>query len=164
MDPRTGLNRHETEYVLQRLQQRLKGVDRVYREPELRDAVGWAVNPNDPLAGNQDYLIGGLSGPDAFKGIDVRNAVVWGAYDGSGIGFVDLETAWNLDHEDLPVAAFPLYNTNRNSPTDPNSSDHGTSVLGVVVGVDHSNGILGIAPGASLRRVVSRIKSAATDE
>jgi hypothetical protein len=53
------------------------------------------VNPDDdPLSANQGYLSA------APEGVDARFA--WTQADGSGIGFVDLEQAWTLDHEDLP--------------------------------------------------------------
>ena len=37
----------------------------------------------------------------APQGIDAYFG--WAEADGSGIGFVDLEQAWTLDHEDLPT-------------------------------------------------------------
>jgi hypothetical protein len=102
---------------------------------------------------------GGTSGPDKYKGINAASPAVWAKYNGAGIGFVDLETGWNLDHDDLPGCAYPVFNVNRYKPDKPYDGDHGTAVLGVVLGVDNAKGIVGVAPGASLRRVVSRIRS-----
>ncbi|MBA3498068.1 MAG: S8 family serine peptidase [Gemmatimonadales bacterium] len=135
-------------------------MDRVYREPELRDAT-WAVDPSgDDYSPEQSYLKGGTTGPHKYTGINVDNAAVWGKFDGAGIGFVDLETGWNPGHEDLPAAAFPLFNVNRYTKNHPSRGNHGTAVLGVVVGVDNERGIIGIAPKANLRRLVSRVRCA----
>ena len=52
------------------------------------------VNPDDdPRSANQGYL-----GP-APAGIDARWA--WSVASGAGVGFVDLERGWTLNHEDL---------------------------------------------------------------
>ena len=165
LDPRAGLGLTQAEQLFHRLLQlsASDGVDRVYREPELRDPA-WAVDPtDDEYAPDQGYVKGGTSGPDKYKGLNVNNAAIWGKYDGNQIGFVDLERGWNLNHEDLPAAAFPGFNTNVYTPSNPATGNHGTAVLGVVLGLDNDKGIVGIAPGAKLRRVVSRVKSA-TDE
>jgi hypothetical protein len=139
------------------------GIDRAYRELELRDAGGWPVYPNDRYVSNQGYLRGGTSGPYAHTGINVYTAAVWGKVDGTGIGFVDLETEWNFGHEDIPQAVHPLYNQNRYNPSVYNYGDHGTAVLGVVMGMDNTKGVLGIAPGATFLGAVSRTKSASDE-
>ncbi|MBA2483749.1 MAG: peptidase, partial [Nitrosomonas sp.] len=55
------------------------------------------LNPSDdPRSTNQGYL------DAAPGGIDAR--AIWTTADGSGIGFVDLEQGWTLNHEDLAAA------------------------------------------------------------
>lgn len=99
------------------------------------------VDPSDdPRNPNQGYL------DAAPGGIDARWA--WGQVDGKGVGFVDLERGWTLDHEDLAGAGIALI-----SGQSLDYHGHGTAVLGEVVGVDNTLGGVGIAPGAETRVV-----------
>jgi hypothetical protein len=100
---------------------------------------------DDPRSGNQGYLD---AAPD---GIDARWA--WGATDGSGVGFVDLEQGWTLNHEDLAAAGITII-----SGVSQAYHGHGTAVLGEVVAVDNTRGGVGIAPAASAR-VVSQYRT-----
>ena len=103
-----------------------------------------AVNAaDDPLSANQGYLSAAPAGIDAH--------FAWTEADGSGIGFVDLEQGWILDHEDLPTS-IPVIGPGSAHP-DPMWVNHGTSVLGIVAGVDNDKGIVGIAPHTSVRVV-----------
>jgi subtilisin family serine protease len=95
---------------------------------------------DDPRSGNQGYLAA------APGGIDARWA--WGYGDGSGIGFVDLERGWTLNHEDLAGANITVI-----SGLNQDFRGHGTSVLGEVVAVDNALGGVGIAPRATCRVV-----------
>ena len=98
----------------------------------------------------------------APKGIGAHTEEVWRVFDGAGVPFVDLEAGWNLDHVDLPrpgVSPQPLIHLN-----DPTQSDHGTSVLGVVLGKKDGGGITGIAPRADFRGVVSHVVDFSTVE
>jgi subtilisin family serine protease len=100
------------------------------------------VDPlNDPRNPGQRYL-------DAAPiGIEARWA--WGiGLDGSGIGFVDMEQGWRLDHEDLAAAAITII-----SGVNHRYFSHGTSVLGEVVAVDNTVGGVGIAPECNARVV-----------
>ena len=111
LDPRRGMTLADAEQLLGRLLQLQErdGVDRVEREPELREAAS-AVDPSgDMYAPEQEYLKGGKTGTNQYKGINVNNLAVWGKYDGAGIGFVDLEKGWNLAHNDLLAAAVPVF-------------------------------------------------------
>src|SRR4029079_1929293 len=90
----------------------------------------------------------------APAGIDVRWA--WGQADGSGVGFVDMERGWTLNHEDLVAASISIISGINNDYT-----GHGTAVLGEVVMVDNTVGGVGIAPFASAR-VVSQWRDATT--
>ncbi|MBM7505909.1 S8 family peptidase [Agromyces aurantiacus] len=103
---------------------------------------------NDPRSGNQGYL---EAAPD---GIDARWA--WGMTDGTGIGFVDLEQGWTLNHEDLAAAGITII-----SGVSQAYHGHGTAVLGEVVAVDNTKGGVGIAPAASAR-VVSQYRTSTT--
>lgn len=108
-----------------------------------------SVNPgDDPRSANQGYLTA------APNGIDAR--WTWGLVDGSGIGFVDLEQGWTLNHEDLAAANIALISGVNQAYT-----GHGTAVLGQVVAVDNMLGGIGIAPAASAR-VVSQWRTAST--
>src|SRR5262245_34514218 len=101
---------------------------------------------DDPRNGNQGYLD---AAPD---GIDARWA--WDQADGYGIGFVDLERGWTLNHEDLNGANVTVI-----SGLNQDFHGHGTSVLGEVIAVDNTTGGIGIAPQATAR-VVSQWRTA----
>ena len=79
----------------------------------------------------------------APHGIDAPAAWRRG-YRGAGVWFADIEGGWNAQHEDLPgdriehVAGRPI--------DDPMWRQHGTAVLGEVVGRDNGKGVVGIAP------------------
>ncbi len=123
------------------------GVGLAYWERRHRSPNNWAVDPSDPLVKDQRYL------DPAPGGIGANTADVWGSFDGSGIGFVDVEAGWNLQHVDLPAPTTgtrPLVNFN-----DPLQADHGTASLGVVLGQPNGRGITGIAPKATFKGVSS---------
>jgi hypothetical protein len=99
------------------------------------------VNPtDDPRTTNQGYL------DAAPNGIDARYAWGFPGGDGTGIGVVDMEQGWNLNHEDLAAAAITLLSGINNTYL-----GHGTSVLGEVLMVDNTVGGVGIAPSAKGR-------------
>ncbi|MET3807185.1 hypothetical protein ABIB25_004208 [Nakamurella sp. UYEF19] len=100
---------------------------------------------DDPLSATQGYL------DAAPHGIDARFA--WGHTDGHGVGFVDVEQGWTLNHEDLAAAGIHLI-----SGVNTAYFGHGTAVLGEVVAVDNTLGGVGIAPAAHAR-VVSQYRA-----
>jgi len=107
------------------------------------------VNPaDDPRNTDQHYE------DAAPTGIDVRWA--WAEADGTGVGFVDMERGWTLNHEDLVAAGISII-----SGINTDYTGHGTAVLGEVVMVDNTIGGVGIAPFASAR-VVSQWRDAST--
>ena len=107
------------------------------------------INPSDdPRNINQNYL------DFAPTGIDARWA--WKYVDGAGLGFVDLERGWTLNHEDLATANIAVI-----SGFSQDFHGHGTAVLGEVVAVDNTRGGIGIAPNATAR-VVSQWRNAST--
>jgi len=86
----------------------------------------------------------------APKGIDARYAWGFAGGDGAGIGFVDLEQGWNLNHADLKDANITII-----SGMNKESYPHGTEVLGGVLMVENTKGGKGIAPSAT-GRVISQ--------
>ena len=105
---------------------------------------------DDPRNANQGYL------DPAPNGIDARYAWNFSGGDGAGIGFVDMEQGWNLNHEDLAAAGITIISGVNNA-----YFFHGTSVLGEVLMVDNTLGGVGIAPSSS-GRVVSQQRTAAS--
>jgi hypothetical protein len=101
---------------------------------------------DDPRSSNQGYLD---AAPD---GIDARYA--WTIADGNGVGFVDMERGWTLNHEDLAAAGITII-----SGQNRDFQGHGTAVLGEVVAVDNTTGGIGIAPRAAAR-VISQWRTA----
>ena len=149
-----GLDIHPEE-LLKRLQQ-LSEVDYAYLEKAVSDPA--AITVNDRYAGNQGYL------DPAGIGIDARWAWTQPNGDGRDVGFIDLERAWNLDHEDLPTrGSDPIYNDNREGVSGLRG-DHGTAVLGIVGGIKNRVGIIGIAHGVDSIRVVSHYEAATDTE
>lgn len=69
--------------------------------------------------------------------------------DGRGFSFVDVEYQWQLDHEDLELPSTRML-TGGATPSPPAFSDtnHGTAVLGEIVGRNNGYGVTGITPSA----------------
>lgn len=98
---------------------------------------------------NQNYL---LSNSATDNGIDAEYSWTFPGGDGEGITIYDVEYAWNLQHEDLIVMkdVKELVNDlDTGFTTQPD--DHGTAVLGELVGTSNSFGVTGISPGAKAR-------------
>lgn len=79
-------------------------------------------------------------------GIGARSA--WASYNnirGNGIRLADLEYGWNVDHEDLRLTTGSLFNINRDDDFLAGCRDHGTAVLGEIIGEDNNYGVTGIA-------------------
>ena len=106
------------------------------------------VDPSDdPYSTMQGYL------DPAPDGIDARHAWTVPGGNGAGIAFIDLESGWKVDHEDLSAhAPKRIFGENK---TTADSHEHGTAVLGEVVGVDNAVGVVGIAPGVASVRLTS---------
>lgn len=69
---------------------------------------------------------------------------------GDRVRVADLEYAWNTSHEDLGRARLPGSQILNGTPADPfASTDHGTAVLGELVGDDNGFGVTGIVPRAT---------------
>ncbi|MCB1034242.1 MAG: S8 family serine peptidase [Acidobacteria bacterium] len=114
----------------------LPSVEIAYLPPRPQDAD---IPPTTPaFDASQGYL-----GP-APTGIDARYAWTVAGGRGEGIKVIDLEAGWNLNHEDLPS----MFVVNGVIDTDV-SRQHGTAVLGEIVGLDDGSGVVGIASNAS---------------
>ncbi len=148
IDPRGRMGAMATNRLLAQLQV-APGVEIAYREPNVRNAAP-PVTP-----GNETIY---PTGPQHFSGnswgINAVAPSVWDKYDGAGIGFADLESGWNLSHTDLPQPQPPLYGLNVGD------HNHGAAVLGIVVAQDNGKGVVGIAPGATLKKVLSHLRQA----
>ena len=83
------------------------------------------------------------------KGIDAFYAWKFLGGKGDGIKVIDIEQAWNFDHEDLKqdqeglAGGFVVPSIR--------SRNHGTAVLGVIGGDENNFGIVGIAPKCNQR-------------
>jgi hypothetical protein len=95
------------------------------------------VGTTNPFFNQQGYLA------PAPTGISVQSAWAKGA-DGTNIRFIDLEQAWFLQHQDLPQNIPLIHGAMR-----PSDFGHGTAVLGVVLAIDNTTGVVGIAPNAN---------------
>ncbi|MDX1589731.1 MAG: S8 family peptidase [Oleiphilaceae bacterium] len=142
----------EAQQRLERLQQ-LPVVELAYRELSVSDPMP-VDDSDDPFADQQDYL------DPAPEGIDARWAWTQPNGTGAGTGVVDLEQGWFLSHEDL-VGHGPslIYGDNRDG-VGTYVGNHGTAVLGQIVGEDNTLGIVGIAPELASVRVTSHFDGA----
>jgi serine protease len=91
----------------------------------------------------QRYRLAAGVGVDALY----ANAIPGGT--GGNVEIVDVEYSWDQNHEDLSKAAGALIPNG--TPTDPFSdTNHGTAVIGELIGDPNSFGVTGIAHGAGL--------------
>ena len=69
---------------------------------------------------------------------------------------IDIEYSWNAAHEDLAPAAAPAAAIPNGTPLDPFSDpNHGTAVLGLLIGTANEFGITGLAPAGAIGMVNS---------
>jgi serine protease len=99
------------------------------------------VAPVTPsFVSNQTYL-----GPAPLGlGSTLARAIPGG--DGANVRIIDVEGAWDLDHEDMPHAAELFFN---GTGIDWFGKDHGTAVLGILGAGDDAFGVTGMATGAA---------------
>ena len=102
--------------------------------------------PTRNLAGLQTYR--GMYG----NGLAIPSAKLVPGVDGTGIQFVDVEYAWTLNHEDLTILDRRLPQsvtlTGGATATAPYGPNHGTAVLGMLIGGLNGYGITGLTPNA----------------
>lgn len=99
-----------------------------------------------PFIEDQGYLYDASLTGTTDIGLGAQN--VWflpGAF-GENVNIVDVEQGWNLNHEDLPPGIQLIHGSNN-----PSKEDHGTAVLGILVGQDNGFGITGLCPLASIQ-------------
>ncbi|TSC20301.1 S8 family peptidase [Corallococcus sp. Z5C101001] len=96
--------------------------------------------PVTPLyQGNQGYLNAAPGGVNATYAWTVNGGR------GTNVRFVDIEGGWRTTHEDLPA----LFRQGGAQINDLGWRNHGTAVLGEIIGVANSIGVTGIANGAT---------------
>ena len=100
------------------------------------------------LASAQSFF--GVS-PD---GLGIEASRTWPGATGANVSIVDVEYSWNVNHEDLSAARAPGALISVGVPSDPfGDYNHGTAVLGVLVGDSNAYGINGIVPAAQMHMV-----------
>ena len=123
------------------------------------EVVGQASDPGVTSTGNPFFAQQGYWAP-APEGVDA--AAAWGkgadgsiGADGQPLFVVDIEQGWFINEQgppplpgqqDLPTSITRLWGTNL-----PSSYSHGAAVVGEIVGIDNTIGIVGGAPGANAR-------------
>lgn len=102
------------------------------------DLIAAPVTPD--FSATQFYL---NSAPGGFGIRPVQNGP---GGRGQGVRVIDIEYSWNLDHEDLPFdeTRQPFVYEPSNDPF--NDNNHGTAVLGMLIGADNGFGVNGMCP------------------
>ena len=127
----------------------LAEVDTAYLAPVPAPPPGGRAPAATPdFTSRQGYL-----GP-APDGIDARFARTQPGGDGAGIKLVDLEYSWLLSHEDLQLQGVSLGGACEPFCAD----DHGTAVLGMLVGRSNGFGVTGGVPAAAVQ-VISPVET-----
>ena len=108
----------------------------------------------EPHAEDQRYLESQPLGIGALEAHQTHSASL-----GKHVDFVDVESAWGLEHEDIKAHKVSLICGQMRNGT----WAHGTKVLGVVCALDNRKGCLGIAPKVSSVRVASWHGSSVAD-
>jgi serine protease len=121
----------------------LPEVEAAYDEPLSTLPVVTATD--DPHNATQDYQ------DAAPTGIDARWMWTQPSGEGAGVGIVDVEGGWRTTHEDLAGKAPTLIFGVQYAPWE----DHGTAVLGEIVAVDNTVGVVGTAPAINSVRMSS---------
>jgi len=123
-----------------------RAVEIAHPEPIVETAVirdPRPIAPPSPRAGTPDFTgsQGYLYNPPV--GLDAPAA--WGHVGGRGEGgkFIDVELAWTEDHQEFPQGT--LFHVG-GAVQNPSYIDHGTAVLGEVVGQHNGFGINGFTP------------------
>lgn len=114
-------------------------VELAYPLPTVDDPV---IAPLPAAAGaTPDYeFLQGYRGPAPF-GVDADYGNTFSGGSGRGITIADVETGWTDDHEDIAHKAQGNF---VGLPNAPYPWDHGTAVLGELVGEDNGSGVRGI--------------------
>jgi serine protease len=89
----------------------------------------------------------------AATGIDAGYAAAVTGGAGQRVRIVDVEYGWNTNHEDLTRAAGSSVRIPNGTPKNDWGDDHGTAVLGELIGDDNAFGVTGLVPGVGIRLV-----------
>ena len=136
-------------------------VESAYWDPPGNDPM---VNPEDedPDAGwfaMQGYLNAAPDGIDAKVAWPLADGSGFPGGDGAGVGVIEFEQGWQLNHLDLAAHGINLlYGSNLAS-----SAYHGNGALGVLCARDNTEGCIGIAPWAAPVNVVSYYQKSRAD-
>lgn len=123
----------------------MPGIHLVY--PKLR-AYGTTLVNTPSLVQHQGYLY-----PESTHG-GLNAMAAWNAgITGQGISIGHGDSGWNFDHEDLPLGSISpvgcLYTNPSEQDCDMKTS-HGTTMAGIMVGIENGHGVTGIAPDSTL--------------
>jgi hypothetical protein len=128
----------------------LDSVEIAYAEPQPEPAMVdfgpavqalMAATPSTSLYDSQQGYLNA-----APAGIDARHAWTVRGGRGAGVKIVDVEGAWNDEHEDLPR----FFYAGGTEFDDAGWREHGTAVMGVVAGAHNGYGVTGIAHEAQV--------------
>ena len=114
-------------------------VETAYPEPEVEPAVISITTTSPNFNPQQTYL---RPAPD---GVDADFAATVPGGDGSGVKVIDIEGGWRTTHEEL--ASNPPFVQIGGQIGSLDWRNHGTAVIGEMLGDDDGIGITGIAPG-----------------
>ena len=102
----------------------------------------------------------GYRNPATAGGIEADFAQTYAGGKGENVRITDVEYSWNRSHEDLSKARASGAAIANGTPCDPfvgsmgaHSADHGTAVLGEMVGDVNGFGVSGLTPAATVRTV-----------
>lgn len=131
----------------------LPSVETAYAEPLAEPAtVPWTETLSSILGaadiapltaqfqGEQGYLQAAPLGVDALYAWTVRGG------NGTGVKIIDVEGGWRTTHEDFPA----FFHAGGTQFADIGWRNHGTAVVGEMVGVQNGYGVTGIAHGAQI--------------
>ncbi len=133
-------SREEAEELANRLN-RLPIIELVYPEPYVELAGIWGKDILTPdFVPQQDYLEASPTGVDAYASWEYADE----GSKGENVKMIDVELAWNWDHEDLTEPFFT------GGTPSMGSEPHGTAVMGEIRGSENGYGITGITPLAEV--------------
>ncbi len=131
----------------------LRSLDGVASAEPIPDAPPLPVTPD--FAANQGYRAAAVTGIGSSV---LANDVV--GVTGANVKIIDIEYSWNQSHEDLDKATTALIP--QGIPVDPFlSADHGTAVLGILIGDADTQGVTGLVPDAAIGMVNAYGKASA---
>jgi len=138
----------------ERLLNQLNALDLVelaYAQPIPEEAID-KDPPTANYTASQTYRL------EAPRGVDAVYASTMSGGDGTGVKLVDIEYAWQTSHEDLEKSVDAMIGGDMPVGY---YTDHGTAVIGELIGTDNNYGVTGICPGAEIGMIsISRYSAA----